>query len=247
MSHPKRVRSGALLALGAAMSLMLAACANYGPPNAFSVAYSVARSGGAGSADQPRVAAVTPTQIPTPEPAVVQPPVSQASSDQASGAAEELAGTPVELSIPAINLTADVTPMGWELAVSGDTVTTRWAVPLDTLGWAVNSAEAGSQGNVVIIGQQALGSALFRPLALGEVAVGQEVRLLAANGVTHLYRVSEVSPPLPAVGATAEETAQAAAYLAPADTGHLTLVSGWPVDVTTHRLFVVAEYAGRAP
>jgi sortase (surface protein transpeptidase) len=151
------------------------------------------------------------------------------------------------LSIPAAGLEAEVTPMGWELVLQDGVVTTRWVVPLDTLGWAVNSAEPGSDGNVVIIGHQALGAALFRPLALGEVSIGQEIRVQGADGATYLYRVSEVSPPIPAIGATPEEQAQSAAYLAPTAAARLTLVSGWPADITTHRLFVVAEYAGEVP
>ena len=109
MVYPKRIRYGALLALGMAMSLMLAACAPYGPPNVFSVALSVARNGGE---SQPQAAAAMPAPTPTPEPAVGQPPAAQQSDAQASTAGEEQAGTPVELSIPAIDLTADVTPMG---------------------------------------------------------------------------------------------------------------------------------------
>jgi sortase (surface protein transpeptidase) len=154
---------------------------------------------------------------------------------------------PVALTIAAIDLGAEVTPMGWELAMDGDQITTRWVVPLETLGWAVNSATAGAPGNVVILGHQALGDALLRPLALGEVLPGQEIRLQATDGTTHLYTVSEVSPPIPAIGATAEENARSAAYLAPASTARLTLVSGWPADTTTHRVFVVADYTGVAP
>lgn len=154
---------------------------------------------------------------------------------------------PVTLAIPDINLDAPVTPMGWELAMNGDQVTTRWLIPLDTLGWAVNSAEAGAPDNMVIIGHQALGAALLRPLALGEIALGQEIRVGAENGITYLYTVSEVSPPIPAIGASSEDAALAAAYLSPAGDARLTLVSGWPADTTTHRLFVVAEYIGQAP
>lgn len=137
--------------------------------------------------------------------------------------------------------------MGWELAMNGDAVTTRWVVPLDTLGWAVNSAEAGMPGNTVIAGHQALGAGWFRPLALGEVIVGQEIRLQASDGSTYLYRVGEVSQPIPAIGANAQEVERSAAYLAPTQSARLTLVSGWPADTTTHRVFVVADYVGKAP
>jgi sortase (surface protein transpeptidase) len=45
------------------------------------------------------------------------------------------------------------------------------------------------------------------------------------------------------VGATAEDNAAAAAFLAPTASAQLTLITGWPVDTTTHRIFVTAEPA----
>ena len=154
---------------------------------------------------------------------------------------------PVALAIPAVDLQAQIAPMGWEPALLADQVSTRWIVPEQTLGWAVNSAGAGEPGNVIVVGHQAVGAALFRPLALGEVVAGQEILLQAADGVLHRYQVIEVSDPIPALGASADELAQAAAYLAPTTDARLTLVSGWPADATTHRVFVVAEYVGVQP
>ncbi len=154
---------------------------------------------------------------------------------------------PVALTIPAVDLQAQIVPMGWEPALIADQVSTRWIVPEQTLGWAVNSAGAGEPGNVTIVGHQAVGAALFRPLALGEVVAGQEILLQAASGVVHRYQVVEVSDPIPTLGASADEMAQAAAYLAPTTDARLTLVSGWPADATTHRVFVVAEYVGVQP
>lgn len=227
----QQVRPGLLLGLSLLLSLTLAACQGGSLPGLPAVLRQIA----ANVATPP--APMTPTPATTP--AVPAAPV--AASAVATGA------IPVALSIPAVDLGAEVAPMGWELVMDGDRITTRWVVPLDTLGWAVNSAEAGAQGNVVILGHQALGDALLRPLALGEVAPGQEIRLQAADGTIHLYQVTEVSPPLPAIGATDDDIARAAAYLAPSTAARLTLVYGWPADTTTHRVFVVAEYAGVAP
>lgn len=261
MSHPKLVQYGRLVALNLAASLVLAACGGYAPPSVLSVAEAVLRSSGVQAEGQPAAGAVTPTTPSTPvqtstSPAGVQENTAPESTlaESATGAsaaggsaAVEGAAAPVALLIPAIHLGAEVTPISEELSPANEAIITEWDVPLDTAGWAANSAEAGSQGNMILVGQQALGLALFRPLALGEAAVGQEILVSAANGVTYLYRIIEVSPPIPAIGASVEEAAQAAAYLAPSDIGRLTLVSGWPADVTTHRLFVVAEYVGEAP
>ena len=240
MSYLVSHRRGLLILLLVSASLTLGGCRSDALPSSFSAALESIRSNAAAAETAPVAATET-------APAAVTQTASVTATQSVTGAAASDSAAPVRLSIPALALEAEVTPMGWEPAMNGDVVTTRWVVPLDTLGWAVNSAEAGAAGNVVIIGHQAQGAALLRPLVLGDVAVGQEIRLSAADGATYLYTVSEVSPLLAAIGATPAETAQAAAYLAPTDTARLTLVSGWPADTTTHRLFVVAEYAGTAP
>jgi sortase (surface protein transpeptidase) len=151
---------------------------------------------------------------------------------------------PVTLSIPALDLRVPVAPMGWELVLLDGKTASRWLVPMDSAGWAVNSAGAGEPGNVVIVGHQALGEALFRPIALGDVEVGQEIDLLTTAGKRYVYKVSAESAPIPAIGATPAEEAQADAYLAQGDTPRLTRVTGWPADTSTHRVFVVADYVG---
>ncbi|MBK8046936.1 MAG: class F sortase [Anaerolineales bacterium] len=154
------------------------------------------------------------------------------------------ANIPISLSIPAIAWTTPITPMGWENTIIDDKITTRWVVPLDAGGWAVNSAAAGESGNLVIAGNQTLGKGLFRPIALGVAEKGQEIWVRSADGRTHIYRITAESTPIPAIGATSEEIAQAQAYLLPADQPRLTIVTGWPADTSTHRIFVVAEYVG---
>lgn len=191
----------------------------------------------AGAAPAANVAVETPTAETTPldEVTVGTSPVAVADS------------MPVSLSIPALAWSVAVVPMGWEAVLVDGVPTTRWVVPEDAGGWAVNSAAPGAPGNMIVAGQQALGQALFRPLALGEVEIGDTIDVTAADGRTYRYQVVEVSPPIPAIGATSEERASADAYLAPGEGVRLTVVSGWPGDVSTHRIFVVAEYAGPQP
>jgi sortase (surface protein transpeptidase) len=117
-------------------------------------------------------------------------------------------------------------------------------VPLEAIGWHVNSAGAGQAGNVVLSGHQAQGAALLAPLALGDIAVGQELLLTDAQGQVFLYSVTEVSDPIPVTGATAEDDALAATYAAPSSQPKLTLITGWPDFTTTHRIFAVAELVG---
>jgi len=184
-------------------------------------------------------AVATPTALPeetpepTPEPAVTA---------TANGAVN----VPISLAIPELGLEIPVVPMGWEPTTRDGQRTTRWVVPDDAAGWALTSAGAGEAGNTVIAGHQARGAALFAPISLGEVAVDQTVELTAENGDVFTYRIVEVADPLPVIGATDDENAQSAAYMAPTNSGRLTLIAGWPADTTTHRIFVVADLVGAA-
>ena len=247
---------------------MLAACQGYGPISPLLVVEKALLDGSSGSGAQQAADPTTAAEAAAPAPAVagaaeaavtvtptVTPTASAVETDTAPAegvvaavtTAEYSPTMPVGLAIPAVDLQAQVTPMGWEPVLIDNQVSTRWVVPEQTLGWAVNSAGAGEQGNVIIVGHQAMGAALFRPLALGEVTVGQEIQLQAADGVTYRYQVTAVSDPIPAIGASADELALAATYLAPSADARLTLVSGWPADATTHRIFVVAAYIGVQP
>ena len=169
-------------------------------------------------------------------------PVSEVS---AAGATSDILA-PASLMIPALNLEIPVAPMGWETVEIDDQRTTQWVLPEDVAGWALNSASAGAAGNVVIAGYQTRGDAVFAALALGEIEPGQEILMTDEAGAEFTYRVVEVSEPLPLLGATEEEQAQANAYIAPTTDARLTLVTGWPAATTTHRIFVVAELATTA-
>lgn len=153
---------------------------------------------------------------------------------------------PATLRIAELNMVVPVTAMGWELTLVDGVRTTGWAVPERTAGWMPNTAGVGEPGNMVIAGHQAQGDAVFAALALGEILPGQTIAVTGADGRSFDYRVVEVSDPVPVLGATAADTARAAAYVAPSEDGRLTLVSGWPGDTTTHRIFAVAELVGPA-
>lgn len=151
---------------------------------------------------------------------------------------------PVHLQIPAIQMEAPVIAMGWRLDTVDGRRTTVWDMPQEEAGWHINSAGAGGLGNTVISGRQVGGAAVFAPLALGAVAVGQDVYLTDGDGLVFVYRIREVTAPIPVTGATTEEQAAAAAYFAPTDQAQLTLVTGWPEFTTTHRVFAVADFVG---
>lgn len=151
---------------------------------------------------------------------------------------------PVRLQIPEIDLDIPVIAMGWRIDLVEGQRATVWDVPLDEAGWHINSVGAGGRGNTIISGRQTDGAAVFAPLALGAVVPEQQVLLTDGDGITFVYRITEVSNRVPIIGATAEESAQAALYFAPTTTAKLTLVTGWPDFTTTHRIFAVAEFEG---
>lgn len=183
----------------------------------------------------------------------IRPPASTSPQAAAPAAAQtqplqplpaEQSKAPQKLAITAIGLDVAISPMGWTVTDVNGQRTTKWVVPTDTLGWAVNSAGVGATGRVVLAGNQAAGAAVLAPLARGEISVGQEVALTDGDGLVFVYRVTEVTEPIALAGATAEEVAKAAAYVAPSDKALLTLVTGWPDFTTTHRVFAVAELVG---
>jgi sortase (surface protein transpeptidase) len=192
----------------------------------------------------PATSAATPALTPSANATPVS--LSEAEISEVDPLALDQTTGPVRLQIPAIELDVPVIAMGWRVDMVDGTRTTVWDVPQEEAGWHINSAGAGGAGNTIISGRQVGGAAVFAPLALGTVAAGQEVFLTDGDGIMFVYRIREVTAPVPVTGATPEEAAAAAAFFAPADAAQLTLVTGWPEFTTTHRVFAVADFVGVA-
>jgi sortase (surface protein transpeptidase) len=154
------------------------------------------------------------------------------------------ATAPVRLQIPSAGLDVPVTPMGWEVVTINNQRTTTWVVPDDAAGWHVNSAGAGALGNTIISGKQNGGDAVFAPLAVGRVNAGDEVHLVDSDGLIFVYRIREVTQPIPIAGASTEDVQQALSYMAQTETAQLTLITGWPDFTTTHRIFALCNFVG---
>lgn len=180
---------------------------------------------------------------PTPAPVVTEPPSAVAVQAMAPLPLDE-AVAPIQLSIPALALDLPVVPMGWTVIEASGQRTTKWVVPVDEVGWHITSAGVGGAGRMVLSGHQALGAAPLKPLALGEINPGQELLVTDSEGIVFVYRVTEVTQPIPLTGATADDETLAASYLAPSEDALLTLITGWPDFTTTHRVFAVAEFVG---
>ncbi|MEM7532640.1 MAG: class F sortase [Chloroflexota bacterium] len=177
----------------------------------------------------------------------------------------EQALAPSRLQIPAIDFDANIVEMGWVAVDNNGARTTKWVVPAQDIGWHVNSVGAGGQGNLILSGHQAVGGAVFAVVSLGDVVIGHDLLVTDGEGLTFVYRVTEVSEPIPLTGTTEEEELLVSRYsqvhsgtdVDSSDTAQtggtsddgivtstLTMMTGWPEFTTTHRLFVVAEFVG---
>ena len=146
--------------------------------------------------------------------------------------------TVFHLSIPAIDLTTDVFARGWQAVKQTDgTVVSKWDDILYAAGWHKNSAAPGSKGNIVISGHSNMSGSIFRDL--WQLAPGQSI-YVDQGRVRYTYRVTEVTIE-PETNASATQRAQNAAYLHQTDDNRLTLITCWPWDDNTHRVFVVAK------
>jgi len=138
------------------------------------------------------------------------------------------------ISIPALNLLAPVTPVGWE---SDDLVrgTPQWDSPGAAVGWALSSALPGDDANIILYGHNNIESSIFRDLS--ELTAGDVITLQTGEG-EWVYVVSEVAI-LPAV--TQEESqAIVDTYLLPGRAPRLTLLSCYPPEGNTQRVVVTA-------
>lgn len=182
--------------------------------------------------------------IPVPTAASVQA-TSTPSYQNIEPLSETEATPPILIEVSSVGLLHSITPMEWEVTDVNGQRTTVWKVPDDAAGWHIDSARAGMGGNVILSGHQEQGAAVFRSIALGSVQVGQEIYLTGESGQVFVYKVTEVSEPIPLDGTTAEQFALMERYYTAGEKPLLTLITGWPDFTTTHRLFVVAELVGQ--
>lgn len=206
-------------------------------------------------APQPPVAALQPPQVLT----SVGPPGLASATDSAG---ESPAGAPLldspsalaeylygarqitEVIIPAIQVGADVQPVGWrsDLTPQADGEV-EWDSPEAAVGWVVSSALPDMAGHTILYGHNNLYTQVFRDLA--DLAAGDFIYLRAADGLWQ-YEVEAVNTLL-VLGAGAANARAYEEYLQVAEAGRLTLVSCWPAISNTHRVVVVAHLVNTPP
>lgn len=151
----------------------------------------------------------------------------------------EFAKQPTLLEIPSLTLKTAVEGLGWHSAVdSNGEVYGQWDEIFGAAGWHKNSAFPGDAGNVVISGHNNIDGSVFRDLwKLNK----NEPIYVYANGQRFSYQVERVTI-MPEQNATDEQRATTASFIRQTEGGsRLTLVSCWPPENNTHRVFVVAS------
>ncbi len=150
---------------------------------------------------------------------------------------------PQRLVVPAIQLDTVVQPMGWSLKPQSDgALVSRWDTVDYAAGWHINSVLPGAKGNAVFSGHNNIGGAVFRNLDKLKPGDAIEVWLDDEQSVTYL--VDEVTI-VQETFASAEQRVRNAAMIATTADERLTLVTCWPADSNTHRVFVVARPQSR--
>ncbi len=200
----------------------------------------------------------TPTATPTPSPTATLPPPTSVPTNgadlsqyqQQKWVAPEVitkltasgpvvkSSQPTLLEIPALDLATAVEGKGWGRMVRNDgTAYSEWEDVRYAAGWHINSAVPGESGNIVVSGHNNVYGAVFRDL--WRLRAGEEIYLYSGN-TRYTYVVDQVSV-LPEEQATAQQQAELASYIVQTADNRLTLVSCWPPNSNTHRVFVVAH------
>ncbi|NJL95001.1 MAG: sortase [Anaerolineae bacterium] len=131
-----------------------------------------------------------------------------------------IAGGPVQIEIPAINVRASVR--------AGD----DWAVLQAAVGHHPYSSRPGEQGNMVLTGHNDIFGEVFRDLP--RLEAGDEIYILAEGGMRYTYRVREGKQVTPIDTWVLDQGLGAQTPL-------MTLITCYPYRVNTHRWIIFAE------
>jgi LPXTG-site transpeptidase (sortase) family protein len=141
------------------------------------------------------------------------------------------------IGIPALGVSSPVVPVGWQVDAAAGSGTAEWDSPGAAVGWILTSALPDQPGNIILYGHNNMYGAVFKNL--GMLAAGDAI-LLETGQRAWEYRVIEVAL-LPILAASPADAASYQAYLQPADSPRLTVISCWPPEGNTHRVVVIAE------
>jgi LPXTG-site transpeptidase (sortase) family protein len=147
-------------------------------------------------------------------------------------------GQPVWISIPALDIDAEVTAVGLRQVEDAGESYLQWDVPDKyASGWHSTSGLVGETGNIVLNGHHNIFGEIFRDLS--DLRNGDEIILESSEGKIKRYSVALMNRILEA-GQSADVRLENARWLEPTKDQRLTLISCWPYATNTHRVVVVA-------
>jgi len=167
---------------------------------------------------------VPPGPPPTPTPTPIPPPFNP----------------PARIVAPAINLDAEVVPIGWKEITQGGETVSVWEVAKYAAGWHENSSLPGSGGNIVFSGHHNIKGEVFRYLV--DLEPGDTVTLYA-DSRPYTYTV-ESKFVVRDKGVSDEKRRENARWIGYFPDERVTLVTCWPYTGNTHRVIVIAKPTG---
>lgn len=152
---------------------------------------------------------------------------------------------PVRLSIPIINLNADIIFAQQEKTVQNGITYIQWLAPDEfAVGWHYDSARLGAPGNTVLNGHHNVFGKVFENL--DKLVSGDQISIYGNDLNIYHYIVTNVMI-LPERDVSFEERLKNAQWIMPSEDERITLITCWPYFSNTHRLIIVARPNGVEP
>ncbi len=146
---------------------------------------------------------------------------------------------PIRLSIPAIDLEADIVNAQSKEIVQGEKTYIQWLAPDEyAVGWHFDSAFLGEPGNSVMNGHHNVFGKVFENL--DKLSSGDEIFIYGNDSYEYKYVVSNTMI-FPERDVSFEKRLENARWILPSEDERITLITCWPYFSNTHRLIIVAR------
>lgn len=152
---------------------------------------------------------------------------------------------PVRISIPNIDLTADIINAMQKEIVQGEKTYIQWSAPDEfAVGWHFTSSFLGVPGNTVLNGHHNVFGKVFEHL--DQLVSGDEIFIYGNDLHIYEYVVSNTMI-LAERDVSLDERLENARWILPSEDERITLITCWPYFSNTHRLIIVARPQGSEP
>lgn len=152
---------------------------------------------------------------------------------------------PVRISIPTIDLTADIINATQKEIVQGEKTYIQWSAPDEfAVGWHFTSSFLGVPGNTVLNGHHNVFGKVFEHL--DQLVSGDEIFIYGNDLHIYEYVVSNTMI-LAERDVSLDERLENARWILPSEDERITLITCWPYFSNTHRLIIVARPQGSEP